>query len=207
MDTWIRGLFLGFSIAAPVGPIGLLCIRRTLSEGRRSGFISGLGAASADAVYGAVAAFGLAAALSWLTAWQLLLHGLGAAFLFWLGLRTIFSVPPQTETHAQPSSSGLSGAYISTLFLTLSNPMTIFAFLGVFAGAGFQPSAAGPFSAFTLVAGVFCGSVLWWGLLSSAVYLLGRRLKQAWLLWINRLAGIGLLVFGLLVILKDVLHF
>ena len=124
---------LGFSIAAPVGPIGVLCIRRTLQNGFKSGLASGLGAASADAVYGAIAAAGLTLAADFLTEQQVWLGILGGAFLLFLGVKTFRSPPPDADGQA-PSTSKLGGDYLSTFLLTLSNPITIFSFAAMFGG-------------------------------------------------------------------------
>src|SRR5512147_916819 len=132
MELFLQGLILGFSIAAPVGPIGVLCIRRTLADGRMSGLVSGLGAATADAIYGSVAAFGLTFISGFLIDQKLWLGLLGGAFLCYLGLRTFLSQPAQQVALAQ--GQGLVGAYGSTFFLTLTNPMTILSFMAMFAG-------------------------------------------------------------------------
>ena len=132
-----QGVLLGFSIAAPVGPIGVLCIRRTLAEGRLTGFVSGLGAATADAIYGLVAGFGLTFVSSLLVGGQFWMRLVGGAFLCYLGARTFLAKPAQRTASA--TGSGLLGAYASTLVLTLTNPMTIFSFAAVFAGLGVGP--------------------------------------------------------------------
>ncbi len=124
----LRGWLIGFAIAAPVGPIGILCIRRTLADGRLVGFLSGIGAATADTAYGAVAAFGLTALQDILLRQQLWLRLAGGVFLIYLGLRTFFAPPAQRAAHAS-ETRGLLGAYLSTLGLTLTNPATILAFL------------------------------------------------------------------------------
>ncbi|MBM5805898.1 MAG: LysE family translocator, partial [Candidatus Verstraetearchaeota archaeon] len=130
----LRGLLIGFAIAAPVGPIGILCIQRTLAKGRIYGFASGLGAATADAIYGAVAGFGLTFISDVLINQQLWLRLLGGAFLLYLGTRTILSKPSK-ET-PQTANKGLAADYTSTFLLTLTNPMTILSFIAVFAGLG-----------------------------------------------------------------------
>jgi threonine/homoserine/homoserine lactone efflux protein len=130
----LGGIILGFSIAAPVGPIGVLCIRRTLAEGRASGLVSGLGAATADAIYGCVAGFGLTFISSFLVNQQRWLHLVGGAFLCYLGIRTFLARPADQAALAQ--GSGLIGAYGSTFLLTLTNPMTILSFTAVFAALG-----------------------------------------------------------------------
>ena len=180
-----------------MGPIGLLCIRRTLAEGRLNGFLSGMGAASADGIYGAMAAFGLTAVLSWLTGVQVWVHLLGGAFIVWLGIQAALTPPAENQAAAQNGAS-LGKAYASTFLLTLSNPMTIMSFLAIFAGAGFSPAAGENSAAALMVLGVFCGSALWWLLLSQGVCWLRKRINHGLLVWVNRAAGAGLVIFGLI---------
>src|SRR4051812_8188873 len=127
---FLKGLLIGFSIAAPVGPIGVLCIQRTLSYGRLSGLLTGLGAATADGVYGAVAAFGLTVVSSFLTGQQFWFQLIGGAFLFYLGAKN-FKATPATKA-ASKEHKGLLFDYISTVFLTLTNPATILSFVAIF---------------------------------------------------------------------------
>src|SRR5580698_8251112 len=140
MGFLIKGLIVGLSIAAPVGPIGLLCIRRSLAEGRVSGLLSGLGAATADALYGAVAGFGLTAVSSLLIQERFWIGAAGGLFLCYLGVRTFLSRPAQQS--AGTSRLGLMSAYLSTLALTVTNPMTILSFVAVFAGLGLGAGAS-----------------------------------------------------------------
>jgi threonine/homoserine/homoserine lactone efflux protein len=204
MDFYLKGLLLGFSIAAPVGPIGVLCIRRTLERGRLHGFISGLGAATADAFYGAVAGFGLTLVITLLTGLQLWLRLVGGAFLIYLGITAFRRAVPMAPVKGAPQAGGLAGAYASTLLLTLSNPATILSFLTIFAGAGVVSSAHSVQAALALVAGVFSGSSLWWLLLSVLVAWLGARLGPRVLAWVNRLAGVMLGFFGLVILISAI---
>lgn len=183
---FLRGLLIGLAIAAPVGPIGVLCIRRTLADGRLTGFVSGLGAASADAVYGSIAAFGLTAVSGVLIAYQGWLRLVGGLFLLYLGFRTFRA--PVEDRPAAAGGRGLIGAYASTLALTLTNPLTILSFAAVFAGLGFV-AGAGFGRALLLVGGVFAGSAAWWLSLSLGVGLVRSRLGGAAFRWINRLSG------------------
>ena len=154
----LRGLIIGFSIAAPVGPIGVLCIRRTLAAGRASGLVSGLGAATADAIYGCIAGFGLTFISSILISQQVWLRLIGGVFLCYLGLKTFLARPAQQAALA--GGNGLVGAYASTFFLTLTNPMTILSFAAIFAGLGVTSASGNYVSAGVLVLGVFIGSAL-----------------------------------------------
>jgi threonine/homoserine/homoserine lactone efflux protein len=196
---FLRGLVIGFSIAAPVGPIGVLCIRRTLAEGKAVGFATGLGAAAADAVYGAIAGFGLTAISHALVSQQIWLRLIGGIFLLYLGAKTFASKP--ADQAAQARGGSLAAAFASTFVLTLTNPMTILSFVAVFAGFGLVGNAASVVSASVLVFGVFLGSALWWLLLSGGVGLFRERLAAPHLTWVNRLSGLVIAGFGLLALL------
>jgi threonine/homoserine/homoserine lactone efflux protein len=183
----LKGLLIGFAIAAPVGPIGVLCIRRTLAEGRMSGLVSGLGAATADAFYGAIAAFGLTFLSNFLISQQTWMRLLGGLFLCYLGIRTLLAAP--AEKPAQTTGIGLLAAYTSTLFLTIANPMTILSFAAIFAGFSFGTMSRDYESAAVLVSGVFAGSAFWWLLLSGGVSLFRTRIRPGGLRWVNRISG------------------
>jgi threonine/homoserine/homoserine lactone efflux protein len=189
----LKGLAVGFSIAAPVGPIGLLCIRRTIIGGWRLGLATGMGAATADMVYGIVAAAGLTAVTELLVGARQPLQFAGGAALIWLGLAVLRAETPKDRAGA--TSTGLAAAYATTFLLTLANPATILSFAAVMAGLGAM-SASGQTGA--LVAGVFLGSALWWLGLSTAVSLVRHRLPEAVLVWINRASGAAIMIFGIL---------
>ncbi len=193
MPPLLKGVVIGFSIAAPVGPIGLLCLRRSLANGRLSGFVSGLGAATADAFYGLVAALGLTALTHFLVQHQMPLRIAGGLFLFYLGLRIARTPPAAASAETRNDAPRLGTAYVSTLLLTLTNPATILTFLGVYAGLGLQERST---SASALVAGVFLGSAAWWLLLSAAAAWFGRKATVPQLRWINRASGLSVAAFG-----------
>lgn len=190
----ITGAVVGFCIAAPVGPIGALTIRRTLAQGRVMGFVTGLGAATADAAYGAVAAFGLTFITGLLIALQGWLRGVGGIFLIFLGIATYRAAPapPNQEQRA----IGLLSAYATTALLTLSNPTTILSFLGIFAALGLREVTSNYTSASIFVLGVFLGSTFWWLILSSGIGLLRSRITDGGLHWVNKIAGILVALFG-----------
>lgn len=207
MDTgllnslFLRGWLIGLAIAAPVGPIGLLCIQRTLSQGRWAGLASGLGAATADAVYGFIAAFGLAFISGFLIAQQNLLALVGGLFLCYLAVRTFRSEP---ATDAAASQGGhIGAAYATTFLLTLTNPVTVLSFVAIFAGMGLAADAgAGDYAAAAwMVAGVFAGSASWWLFLSFGVSLLRTRMNVTTLRWINRGAGLIIGAFGVVAVI------
>jgi threonine/homoserine/homoserine lactone efflux protein len=199
-SLFLRGLIIGFSIAAPVGPIGILCIRRSLANGAPSGFISGLGAAAADALYGSIAAFGLTAVSSLLVSGQNLLRLAGGVFLGYLGVRILLARPASVGLSAvsPPASPGLAADFASTFALTLTNPMTILSFTLIFSSLGVAATGGSYLTALMIVLGVFSGSALWWLLLAGlASGFRARFLRPAGLVWVNRLSGAIIAGFGL----------
>lgn len=202
-SVFIKGLIIGFSIAAPVGPIGVLCIRRTLTEGRLSGFVSGLGAATADAVYGCIAGFGLTFISTFLIEQSQWLRSLGGGFLLYLGIRTFLAHSNSLSDSDYPNVQGanLTRNYLSTFVLTLTNPLTILSFAAVFAGLGIGSTSSGNYlSALILVIGVFLGSCSWWFILSGSVGLFRQRIKPDSLIWVNRVSGVIIIIFGMIAI-------
>jgi len=215
MPAFLQGLVIGFSIAVPVGPIGLLCIRRSLADGHLAGFVSGLGAATADALYGVIAALGLTAVTRLLLEHQRVLQLGGGLFLLYLGLSTL-RTRPTAAAHVAPAATlpfahtstpvltlgirvariPLPSAYASTLVLTLANPLTILSFIGIFAGLGVGASATSPPSAIALVLGVFLGSAAWWLILSFTAATLGARLRHGGLRALNIASGLIIAAFG-----------
>jgi threonine/homoserine/homoserine lactone efflux protein len=196
----IKGLIIGLSIAVPVGPIGILCIRRTLNQGRIIGFFSGLGAATADALYGAIAGFGLTFLSNFLIGHQIWLRLIGGGLLLILGARTFISKP--AEPGASVEGKSVWSAYFSTFFLTVTNPMTILFFAAVFAGLGVGTAGDHYVSAAILVAGVFTGSALWWLILSGFTGLLRGLFNFKRLQWLNRISGLIIIGFGLVAFLS-----
>jgi threonine/homoserine/homoserine lactone efflux protein len=195
----IKGLIIGLSIAVPVGPIGILCIRRTLAKGRMVGFLSGLGAATADALYGAIAGFGLNFLVDFLIGKQIWLHLIGGALLVILGVKTFLSKP--AEEGAPVEGNSRWNAYLSTFFLTLTNPMTVIFFVAVFAGLGVGSEGDHYLLAGILVTGIFAGSAMWWLVLSGFTGLLQKLLNPKRLQWLNRISGLIILGFGLFALL------
>ena len=184
---------IGFAMAVPVGPIGIMCIRKTLTEGRLRGLIIGLGAATADLLYGCVAAFGLTIISNTLVSQRIWIRLIGGALLFFLGVRTFRALPKDPKIPIK--SSGILRSYLTTVFLTLTNPMTIFAFIAIFAALGLGTGLS-YFSAAALVVGVFIGSCLWFLSLSSGTTLFRKKLDLVGLRWVNKIAGILIIISG-----------
>ena len=186
---------VGLAVAAPVGPMGMLCIRRTLSDGPRAGLAIGFGIASGDAIYGLVAALGMVGVSRFMLAYDRPLHLVAGLFLLYLGIRTLMQKPATDAATMNGASAGAARAFASSLLLTLTNPQTIIMFAALFATL----APRGPFSssvALTTVVGVFCGSIAWWCLLvamvSGARHALGERVRRL----IDRVVGFALAAFG-----------
>jgi threonine/homoserine/homoserine lactone efflux protein len=195
----LKGILIGFAMAVPVGPIGIMCIRKTLTGGHLRGMIIGLGAATADLFYGCVAAFGLTAISDVLVSQRIWIRIAGGILLLFLGIRTFRTIPADPKIPV--INSGMLRSYLTTVFLTLTNPLTIFAFIAVFAALGLG-NGLSFFSASILVTGVFIGSCLWFLLLSSGVTLFRKKLDLIGLRWVNRIAGILLILSSVIVILS-----
>lgn len=202
VGLFFRGLLIGFSIAAVVGPIGMLCIQRTLHNGFLYGLVTGMGAATADGLYGSVAGFGLTALATFLIAQLTWIRLIGGLFLVYLGIKTMLTQPAERAANAQAHT--FFGAYVSTLLLTLTNPLTILSFAAIFAGIGVGVGGgkSSLFNALFVVGGVFLGSALWWCLLTGGLSLLRGKFTARWLLWVNRLSGGMILLFGVIALLS-----
>jgi threonine/homoserine/homoserine lactone efflux protein len=195
---FFKGVVIGFSMAVPVGPIGIVCIRRTLMKGRLSGLVSGLGVATADAVFGCIAGLGLTFISDFLISQQVWLRLIGGLFLCILGLKILLAKLVEREVSSE--GKGLLGAYTSMFFLTLTYPMTILIFLGIFAGLGVGDTKDSYISIAALVLGVFTGSLLWWVILGSAINKFRDKFGAQGLQWINRISGIFIIGFGLAIL-------
>lgn len=195
---FVKGMVIGFLIAAPVGPINVLCVRRTLVHGRLAGIFSGLGAAAADTIFGAIAAFGVIFITDFLFAHHLALSLLGGAFLLVLGIRTLAKPPPELAAGRDPT--GLMADFSSTFLLTLTNPITIFSFLGVYVAFGIHADTRVDIGDWLLLSGVFLGSTTWWLLITSAASFFRARFSVVGLVWANRVAGVVILCFAMLVL-------
>jgi threonine/homoserine/homoserine lactone efflux protein len=194
LTFFAKGVLIGFAMAVPIGPIGIMCIRKTLTEGRIRGLIIGLGAATADLLYGSVAAFGLTVISNTLSTQKIWIRLVGGALLLFLGVRTFRALP--ADPNISNKNNGALKSYLTTIFLTLTNPMTVFAFIAIFAALGLG-TGLNYLSATALVVGVFIGSSLWFLSLSSCTTLFRKKLDLAGLRWVNRIAGILIIISGM----------
>ncbi len=196
LELFLKGLLIGFAIAAPVGPIGILCIQRSLHAGFKVGLMTGMGAAFADGTYGLVAGFGLTAISSLLISHQFWIQLIGGLFLIYLGIKLILTPPRERSTENNFDKSPWH-ACSTTYLLTLTNPTTILSFIAVFAGLGLGTTHPDMVQAIILVAGIIIGSALWWILLSGGVaFMLHKRMSPRFMRIINWMSGCIMLAFG-----------
>lgn len=192
---FIKAVLAGVAIAAPVGPVGVMCVQRTLHEGRMAGLIAGLGAACADAVFGIIAAFGVAAITDWMLTHRTWLELIGGVLLLVLAVRIYTKQPNGKNKRPEPRTHVT--AFASTFALTITNPITILAFAAVFASLGLGMESLDVTGASILVGGVFLGSALWWVGIAASAGLLRNRINEDNMTWLNRGAGVLIGAFGL----------
>lgn len=190
-ELFFKGCLIGFSIAMPVGPIGLLCIRHALVSGGYYGLIVGLGAACADSLYGALAGFGVTAVAQLLTNYYPWMQWIGGLFLCYLGITTFLA--KKVEASEAGIRVGAVRLFLTTFCLTLTNPMTILSFAGIYAALGIGGGEI--VHALTMTTGVFAGSALWWLFLSTGAALFKEKMegKSSWL---NKVSGVMIFGFG-----------
>ena len=192
---FIKGLIIGFAMAIPIGPAGVLCIRKTLAEGHSRGMLIGLGAATADSLYGSMAAFGLTFISDAIASQQLWIRLIGGGLLIFLGIRT-FRAKRKKDAIIPFDNKGILGSYISAFLLAFTNPITVFAFIAVFAAFGLG-NKVNLVSACILVLGVFVGSYLWFLTLSYVATLFRKKLDAGGMRWVNRISGILIIISGI----------
>jgi threonine/homoserine/homoserine lactone efflux protein len=195
MMLLLKGFVIGLSIAMPVGPIGLLCIQNSLARGMIYGLLSGLGAACADTLYGALGGFGVSAVGMFLAKYRLILEILGSLFLCYLGA---FTFSEKIVENAEITfRAGYSRAFFSTFLLTLTNPMTILSFAGIYAGLGMNLAEEDLWTPLITTLGIFVGSAFWWLILSAGSSCFKEKMNAAARKWLNRTSGTIIFVFGI----------
>jgi len=199
--VFFKALLTGLLLCVPIGPVNLLCIRRTLTEGRLSGFVSGLGAATADSFYAYIAAFGVSYAAHFLLAHENPLKLAGGIFLCYLGIRIFGTRPAGRTRSAAPPVQGFYKAFSSAFVLTIANPVNILAFTAIFAGFKIHGDSKHLQAALIAASGVFLGAMSWWFILSSVINKLRYKLTDRGILWFNRGSGIAIIGFGVITLL------
>lgn len=194
---FLRGIAIGFAIAAPIGPVGLLCIRKALADGRMAAFVAGLGAALADTFFGAVVGLGLGAVSHFITGHTTWLKIVGGLFMLGLGIHTWRAAAADMEMEAEPGSGpGMAKDFLSTFVITITNPGTILGVIGVFAALGASAKPQGAEDQALLVGGIFTGSALWWAVLAELTIAIRARFTPERMRLFNHISGALLMGLG-----------
>lgn len=201
IEYLIKGMIIGFSASAPLGPIGILCVQKTINKGRISGYVSGLGAAMADIIYAIISGFGLTIISNFIIQQQLYLRICGGIVLLYLGIK-IFLTNPGIQIRKQSKEKNFFSDFISIFLLTISNPITLFVFAGVFAGFGLVNADIDYKLVTELVFGVFLGAAIWWIILVTLIDMFRSRIRLRRLLWINKTSGVIIVLFGIAAIIS-----
>lgn len=196
LELLSRGMLAGLAISAPVGPVNVLCISRTLSKGRTAGLISGLGAATADTVYGAIAGFSISFVIQFLIREEFWIRLCGGTLLIAIGILYYFKKP---QALAHETGRSAHPDFISAFLLNLTNPTTVLSFLAVLAALGIGHHRA-RWLTLLLIAGIFCGAMLWWIVLAAATSHFRERFDDKAMLWMNRIAGLAIGAFGIVTV-------
>jgi threonine/homoserine/homoserine lactone efflux protein len=204
ISFFIKGIIIGILVSAPMGPIGVLCIQKTVNKGRFLGFFSGLGAATADTLYAVLAAFGVTFITNFMTQNRLIFQIVGIIVLLFMGMRMLFNNPIKQYRYYRTSSrkNNAIGDYVSVFFLTISNPLTIIFFGAAFTMLGLFTSSEGDKANSILVAGVFTGASFWWFILTYVVDIFRKHFRLRSIYWLNRISGIAIIVLTLIAVLK-----
>ena len=202
---FLKGIVVGLVIAVPVGPVGVMCVRRTILEGKVSGFVSGIGAATADAVFGVIAGFGLTVVSDWLIGYQQWVRVVGGYLLYVGG--SAFAAEPPRELESESDPESLLRDFFSTFVLTVTNPITVLAFLGIFAAIGLSGTQATFGRASILVLGVWVGSLLWWLMLSVGMGHVRHSIEPRHLAWISRGSGAILFFSGVALLTTLIINY
>ena len=196
----IKGIIVGLVVSIPLGPMGVLCVQRTLNKGKSSGFSSGMGIATADSIFALIAGLGISFIIHFLSEQQLIIKMIGGLVIALIGLKIFIANPVKQLKKHRREGKNLFEDFISILFMALSNPLTVFLYIAIFAGLNLNDVAAGYSSALLVVAGVFVGASISWFAISTVVNYFRAKIRLRRLMWINRIAGITIILFGVFAI-------
>jgi len=201
LNYFIKSIIVGFSVSVPLGPIGVLCIQRTINKGQLSGFFSGFGAALSDTVYAIIAGFGLTYVISFIEKHQLFFQLIGAVVLIMFGISTFSTNPIKQLRKQRQKGNNIFSDIISTFFITISNPLALFVFIAVFAGFGLVNNLSDFKTNVIVILGILTGASLWWYFLTTIVNLFRRKINLRRLWWLNKIAGGIIILFSIVAII------
>lgn len=207
LTLFLKGIGMGLLVSVPLGPVGIMCIQRTINRGLKSGVFSGLGAATADLFYALIAGFGLTYIIGFIEAQQTIIKFFGALIIVAISFRIFYSNPARQIREQRNKKGKPFGEILSIFVITVSNPAVFFAFLAMFAAFNILNSSAGHLGTLTAISGVFVGSMLWWYILSAAINRFRSRIRLRNLWWMNKIMGVIVFICGVLALLDLFFHF
>lgn len=196
----LKGIIVGFVVSIPMGPMGILCVQRTLNKGKLSGFSSGMGIVTADTIFALVAGLGISFIIHFLREQQMIFQIIGGLFIAFIGVKIFIANPVKQFKKHRREGKNLFEDFFSILFLALSNPFTIFLYIAIFAGLNLHDVSSSYSSALFVVAGIFVGASIGWFVISTVVNRFRTNIRLRGLMWINRIAGITIILFGVFAI-------
>lgn len=200
IELFWKGFLVGLMVSIPLGPIGVLCVQRTLNKGRKSGFFSGLGASAADTIFAVIAGFGVNYIIHFVKEQQIYFQIFGGILVIFLGIHIFYTNPVRQLRMQRMNKNKLSQDFFSVFVLTITNPMAILLFVAMFAGINIATDSKGIFDMTGLITGVFAGSASWWFLLSGFVNFWRHRFRLKSIWWMNKVAGVLIFLLGILAI-------
>ncbi len=206
-EIFFRGILIGLAASIPLGPIGILCIQRTLSKNQKSGFISGLGAATTDTLFAMIAFFSLSVVMSFIESNMTWIKIVGGICIIAVGANIFFSNPVVQIRRNRAGKSNPWQDYVSVILFTITNPAYILVFVALFAAFGISNDSLGEVSGMSMIVGIFAGCSLWWFALTTTVNLLRKKFRPRHLLWMNRISGALIMLLGGVAILSTILNF
>lgn len=197
-----KGLFLGLLVSVPLGPVGVMCIQRTINRGLKSGFISGLGAAAADTFYAILASVGFGFIVTFINREKYWIQLIGAIIIILIGIKTFYTNPAAEIRNLRNNKKKPMGEFLSVFFITLSNPVPFFVFLASFAGFNMMDENTNYLSGILLIGGIFTGALAWWYILSLGISKFRDKIRLRNIWWLNKIMGVIIVICGLIVLYK-----
>ena len=201
-ELFIKGIIIGLLVSVPLGPVGVLCIQRTLNKGRLAGLVSGLGAAAADTIFAIIAGFGLTIIINFIEERHVYFQIIGGLFVLYIGMRIFYTNPVKQLKLQRLKRTQLSQDFVSVFLLTLSNPMAIFLFLAIMAAIKVASDKLSIIEISLLTAGIATGAIFWWFVLSSIANRFRKKIRLRSIWWMNKITGSMVFLFGLLVLIS-----
>ena len=199
---------IGMAVSAPLGPLGMLCIKRTVNKNWKSGFMSGLGIAASDAIYAIIAGFSLTIIIKFINKYEIYFEILGATMVVILGLHIFLSNPAKEIQKFKQKGTSYLQDFLTAFLLTVTNPLSVFVFIAIFTSYSLVLQLSQLFEAFLIVGGIFGGGATWWFIITGLAYLFKHKLTINTLWWANKIIGMGVILIAvslfILLVLKEI---